>query len=194
MHELTALSTVIAKSSVIISLLGPNINGNKIEPALFANYYKSSVFPLMRQHGVRRIFAMGTLSIVRPEDRWTCFQPMAALFVQLFANAAYHNILNIAATFDREASDLEWTVFRIAHIPGNSDDASWQKDRDDGEIFIGWVGDNGWTGSQKRGALARWLVDAAESGAAEWVGQMPAVSRLAGSKNNNNYIAQRGTR
>lgn len=177
MHELAALSTAIAKSSLIISLLGPNLNDNNIDPALFASYYKSFVFPLMRQHGVRRIFAMGTLSIVRPEDRWTCFQPLAALFVRLYANNAYYNVLNIAATFDSEANDLQWTIFRIAHIPGDSDNTSWWEDREDSETFIGWVGETGWSGSQKRGALARWLVDAAEGGAAEWVGKMPAVSR-----------------
>ncbi|KAF2180360.1 NAD(P)-binding protein [Zopfia rhizophila CBS 207.26] len=162
MDDLVALSTAVDQSSTVISLLGPNINDGKINPTLFADCYKSSVFPLMRRHGVRRIIAMGTISIVRPEDRWTFFQSMVVLF---------------------EAQGLDWTVFRIASIPGKSDEASWRKDREDGEVFVGWVGEKGWTGVQKRGALTRWLVDAAEGGAEEWVGKMPAVSRLAGSKN-----------
>ncbi len=49
-------------------------------------------------------------------------------------------------------------------------------------MFVGWIGEKGWSFSQKRAALTRWLVDAAEVGTTEWVGKMPAVSRLAGSK------------
>ncbi|KAI9035506.1 uncharacterized protein KD926_003434 [Aspergillus affinis] len=175
-HDLAALSQAVAQSSVILSLLGPNLHERGITPALLADYYQSSVFPLMRQNGVRRIFAMGTLSIVRPEDHQTFLRPMAALFVRLIANTAYQNVLNIAAVFDHEAHDIDWTVFRIAHIPGNSDHASWKTDRDV-EAFVGWIGENGWTGSQTRGALARWLVDAAESGMTEWVGKMSATLR-----------------
>lgn len=183
MDDLAAFSTAVAQSSVIISLLGPNINDGKINPTLFADCYKSSVFPLMRQYGVRRIIAISTLSIVRPEDRWTFLRFMIVLLVRVFANAVYRNILNVADAFDKEAQGLDWTVFRIASIPGESDEASWRKDREDGEAFVGWIGEKGWSISQKRGALTRCLVDAAEGRAEEWVGKMPAVSQLAGSKN-----------
>ena len=59
MDDLAALSAAIAQSSVIISLLGPQINSGGISPTQYADYYKSSVFPLMRRHGVRGIMAMG---------------------------------------------------------------------------------------------------------------------------------------
>jgi hypothetical protein len=182
MDDLAALSAAVAQSSIIISLLGPQINSSSISPSQFADYYKSCVFPLMRQHGVRGIMAMGTLSIVRSEDRWSFLRILIVLFVRLFHNNVYRNILNIAEVFEKEAHGLDWTIYRIAGIPGGSDEASWQRDREDGQTFMGWVGEKGWSISQKRGALARWLVDAAESRAAEWVGKMPAVSRLAGSK------------
>lgn len=182
MDDLAALSTAVAQSSVIISLLGPQINSGSISPTLFADCYKSSVFPLMRQHGVSRIMAMGTLSIVRSEDRWSFLRFLMVLFVRLFINNIYRNILNIAEVFEKEAHGLDWTVYRIASIPGESDEASWRRDREDGQTFVGWIGEKGWSVSQKRGALARWLVDAAEGGAVEWVGKMPAVSQLAGSK------------
>lgn len=184
MDDLATLSAAIAQSSVIISLLGPQINSGSISPTQFADYYKSSVFPLMRQHSVSRIVAMGTLSIVRSEDRWSFLHILIVLFVRFFHSNAYRNILNIAEVFEKEAHGLDWTVYRIAAIPGESDEASWQRDREDGQTFVGWVGEKGWSISQKRGALARWLVDAAEGGAAEWVGKMPAVSQLAGSKGN----------
>lgn len=38
------------------------------------------------------------------------------------------------------------------------------------------VGEKGWSMSQKRAALTRWLVDSAESGADMWIGKMPVVA------------------
>ncbi|KAL2810922.1 hypothetical protein BJX63DRAFT_422761 [Aspergillus granulosus] len=171
MDDLETLSTAIAQSRVIVSLLGPNIIDKNMSPTLFADIYRSSVFPLMRQHGVRRILAMGTISIFRPEDHWVLTRSAIVTFVRIFANQAYRNILNIADLFDNDADGLDWTVFRIAMIPGNSDEESWRKDREDGEAFVGPVGAKGWTLSQTRSALARWLVVAAEGGAEQWIRQ-----------------------
>lgn len=96
----------------------------------------------------------------------------------LIFNAPYRSILNVADVFEKEGKEqgIDWTVFRIAAIPGEDDEASWRKDREGGGDFVGWVGEKGWSMSQKRGALARWLVDAAESGLPDWVARMPAVA------------------
>lgn len=177
MDDRDSLSAAIAKCRVVISLLGPGINDRNGSRSLFGDIYKSSVFPLMREHGVDRIFAMGTPSISRPEDHWTLFTLAVVPLVRTFANFAYQNILNIADAFENHADGLKWTVYRIAAIPGNQDQESWRRDREDGETFVGWVGEDGLTMSQRRGALARWLVDAAEDGAEEWVGKMPAVCK-----------------
>ncbi|KAI0438863.1 NAD(P)-binding protein [Xylaria telfairii] len=178
MNDRETLSNAIAKCSTIISLLGPKINDRIESPTLFANIYKQNIFPLMRKHNIRRILAMGTLSIQRPEDSWTFFQPMVVFFVRLMASSVYNNIINVAATFEHDATDLDWTVFRIAQIPGDSDEGSWKNDReeDGGEPFVGWIGEKGWTTSVKRAVLTRWLADAADSKADAWVGKMPAIS------------------
>lgn len=181
MENVSALSAAISQSCAIISILGPTIGNLNIAPTLYADIYRSSVFPLMREHSVRRILAMGTISIVQPEDQWSLRRTLAKLAVRTFVNIAYSNILAIASVFEQDANDLDWTVYRIGHIPGGKDESSWRTDRDDGKTFVGWVGATGWSGSQRRGALARWLVAAAEGGANEWVRKMPAVSRLAGS-------------
>lgn len=171
----------MARSSVVVSLLGPNIKDSNISHSLFADIYTSSIFPLMRQHGVRRILAMGTVSIKRPEDSWNVMQVVLPLLMPLLANAAYRNVLNISRAFEDHAGGLDWTVFRIAQIPGESDDASWKRDREDGELFTGWIGEKGWTSSLRRGALARWLVDAVEGQADDWIGKMPGISKVSGS-------------
>ncbi|KAL3430024.1 mediator complex subunit 27-domain-containing protein [Aspergillus tetrazonus] len=173
--DLPTLSAAIARTKVVISLLGPNII-RMSNPTLFADIYKTLVFPLMREHGVRRIFAMGTPSISRPEDSWTLFTAVVIPIIRIFAHSAYANVRAIGDAFEQHADGLDWTVFRIAAIPGNHDEESWRTDREDADVFVGWVGEKGWTPSQKRGALARWLVDAAEGGADEWSSSSPSTS------------------
>ncbi|KAH7133645.1 hypothetical protein EDB81DRAFT_109173 [Dactylonectria macrodidyma] len=181
MTDIPKLSSAVAQSGAIISLLGPN-SLRVSDPHLFADMYSKSVFPLMREHSVSRILAMGTVSISQPQDHFSWISWFLVLLVRVVANIAYRNVLNIAHVFENEATGLDWTVFRIAGIPGGSDEASWRKDRLDGDTFVGWLAHDGWSVRQKRAALARWLVDAVEGGADDWIGKMPVVSRLAGSK------------
>ena len=101
--------------------------------------------------------------------------------MRVIANAAYNTIIGLGEVFENDAKDLDWTIFRIGNIPGESDAANWAQDREDGPAFVGWVAEPGWTLSQRRGALARWLVDAVEGGLTDWVQKMPAVSKLGAS-------------
>ncbi|KAL5347832.1 hypothetical protein ACLOAV_007242 [Pseudogymnoascus australis] len=178
--DLDALSTAVSTSHTIISLLGPTTT-RKFDSTIYSTFY-TSLFALMRQHSVRRIFAMGTLSIPQPADKFSLMRLLLVFIVRLFANSAYHAVLDIARAFEEAGEGVDWTVFRIAGIPGGSDETAWRKDREEGEAFEGWIGEGGWSLTQKRGALARWLVDAAEDGKERWVGKMPAVGKLKGSK------------
>ncbi|KIL85201.1 hypothetical protein FAVG1_11630 [Fusarium avenaceum] len=180
LNDTKALSTAVTKSNVIVSLLGPQL-GDSMEPNVIPDFYRNSVFPAMRQHGVKRIFAMGTISIVDPEDSWSLIRPAMVLLVRTLAGKAYRTIISVGETFENEAKDLDWTIYRIAAIPGQSDNENWARDREDGKAYVGWIGEKGHTFSQKRGALARWLADAVEGGLPDWVRKMPAVSKLAGS-------------
>lgn len=175
MNEHDKLSNALANTSIIISLLGPQITDRNLAPSLFADFYRA-LFPIMRQNGVRRILAMGTISIVRPEDRWLLTHRLTVFLVWLFYNKAWSNIINIGATFEKNAQDIDWTVYRIAMIPGEPDEASWKKGRESGHVLAGSVGEKGWNMSTHRGALARWLVDAAEGKADGWIRKMPALS------------------
>jgi hypothetical protein len=53
MEDTASLSAVIAKAYMIVSLLGPN---QMLGPMPYPEYY-SSIFPMMREHGVKRIMA-----------------------------------------------------------------------------------------------------------------------------------------
>ncbi|KAM0230959.1 hypothetical protein ACHAP5_011214 [Fusarium lateritium] len=181
LNDTQSLDKAVAKSNIVVSLLGPQISDRSITPNIIPDFYKQSLFPAMRKHSVKRIFAMGTLSIVRPEDSRSMLRSSMVLFVRLLAGAAYRTIIGIGEAFENDAKDLDWTIFRIAGIPGESDAKSWAEDREDGKAFVGWVGETGWTFSQRRGALAKWLVDAVEGGLEDWIQKMPVVSKLGGS-------------
>jgi nucleoside-diphosphate-sugar epimerase len=179
--EVEKLSTAVSKCKLIISLLGParlRVKG----PTDYADCYRA-MFPLMRQHGVRRLFAMGTISIRLPQDQRALSQQLIVWMVQHLVPTVYGNIMAIQKLFEDDAAtaDIDWTVYRLGLLLGACDEASWAEGRQDDE-YAGPIGAPGWRAWQKRGALARWLVDAAESGAPELVRQMPAVSKLNGSK------------
>lgn len=181
MDDLEKLSKAINGCSTVISHLGAQISDTHIAPSLYANMYRDTVIPAMRAHGVKKILLMGTMAIQKPEDSWTLVTPVILTYMKLFARAVYHNILNVAELFENEAQDLDWTIFRIASIPGEPDAESWRKGREEGKLYVGPLGAKDWTMKTNRSLLARWLVDAAEGGAEEWVKKMPAVTRMAGS-------------
>ena len=174
------LRAAVAQSYVIVSLLGPQLF-NTPDPLVYASTY-ARLFPMMRaQTPPPRILAMSTVSVVDALDAWSLVRFLLVLLVRLIPGA-YRAMTAIAAAFEEHAAGLEWTVFRIGGIPGNADEASWRADREDGEAYAGGVGRKGWMLAQKRGALARWLVDQVENGQEGWVGKMPAVSKLSASK------------
>ncbi|KAK6608110.1 NmrA family protein [Botrytis cinerea] len=170
----------LATNSLIEIIKGDLLDQEALALAVAPSYssFYELLFPIMRANNVRRVFAMGTLSIRRPEDKFSVIQYLVRGLMPILASAAYQTVMNIAATFDKLTSreEIDWTVFRIAGIPGGDDEASWKADREGGRDFVGAVGGKGWAMNQKRGALARWLVDAAEGKADEWICRMPAVA------------------
>lgn len=181
MDDKVALSKAVAKSRLIVSLLGPSVK-IPLSKTTFSDMYRN-IFEMMREHNVRRIFAMGTPSIILDSDHTSLKRWGAIKGLRLFYPGAYENIINIQAAFeDIEATrDIDWTVYRIGMLSGESDEASWRSDREDGETYVGPVAGPGWTFAQKRGALVRWLGDVCGSQGLDLVAKMPAVSRKAGS-------------
>lgn len=175
MDDANKLDLAVAKCNIVLSLLGPNTL-RLPEPSPYPGYY-ATLFPLMRKHSVKRILAMSTLSVYDPKDGTSLLRWFLVLFVRLFAGSAYRTVTGIARVFEEEAQGLDWTVYRIAVIPGGHDEESWKKDREDGPVHAGYVADPGWQIYTRRGALARWLVDCAENGFEQWYGKLPAISK-----------------
>lgn len=182
LDELDKLGDAVAQSSTIVSMLGPQL-GKTPDPLVFATFY-TNLFPLMRARRTPppRILAMSTMSVVDAAlDAASLVRALIVALIRLVPGA-YRAVTAIADAFVEHAAGLEWTVYRIGSIPGGADEESWRKDREDGQAYAGGVGKDGWLPWQKRGALARWIVDQVENGQEGWVGKMPAVSKLSGSK------------
>ncbi|KAF4257657.1 hypothetical protein V6Z90_002619 [Aspergillus fumigatus] len=178
MNDHESLEKTMSPCFAVLSLLGPSIDHKDIDPSIYAGYYRDAVFPAMRKLGIRRIIAMGTISISHRDDHFTIFQPMVHVFMRFFAKAIYSNMQNVAATFQKAGQGLDWTVFRIARIVGECDELSWRSDGDACQVYAGRVGGKGWTTSITRAELARWIVCNIES--SEWYQAMPALSKLSG--------------
>ncbi|KAG4426901.1 hypothetical protein IFR05_017616, partial [Cadophora sp. M221] len=147
-HTLTSLpplTLAIAKSHSIISLLGPNVRDKNLPPTLYSDFY-TLLFPLMRAHSVRRILAMGTLSIPCAQDRFSLLRSVVVFLMPVFFNGPYRCILNVGEVFENLGKEggngigIDWTIFRIAGIPGGYDEESWKRDRSEGGKgdFVGW--------------------------------------------------------
>ncbi|OIW22703.1 NAD(P)-binding protein [Coniochaeta ligniaria NRRL 30616] len=181
LSDLSALEAAVAQAGSIISLVGPS-SVRIPDPNPYIPFY-SSLFPLMRKHGVKRILAMSTVSAPDEQDGFALIRWLLVTLISLFLPAPYHTMLGIAKVFREEATGLDWTVFRLGMLPGGSDEASWAKDRGEA-VFAGYIGGE-WKSWIKRGALARWLVDTVEvegDGAGQWIGKLPAVSKGKGGK------------
>ncbi|KAH8890439.1 NAD(P)-binding protein [Thozetella sp. PMI_491] len=173
MEDTEALSAAIAKSKIIVSLLGPN---QFSAPMPYPSYY-STIFKLMRDNGVKRILAMSTVSADVPEDKSQLLISFLVLAVRLLVPAGYRVMRDIAKVFKDEADGLDWTIYRLAFIPGGDDEASWKTDRQH-TAHAGYVGDGKFKSWMKRAGLARWLVDCVEGEQTKWIGKLPAVSDL----------------
>ncbi|KAM0276582.1 hypothetical protein ACHAQH_006587 [Verticillium albo-atrum] len=172
MDDTERLSSAVSKVNVIISLLGPTGKATGEYP--YPGYY-TAIMPLMRQHSVKRILALATVSIEDAHDKSSLIRRALATLVKYGFAAAYRTMVNIGRVFQQDAEGLNWTVFRVGMVQGEHDEESWRKNRED-PVFPGSVGETGWTWYIKRGALAKWLVDRAEEGDEVLASRMPALS------------------
>ncbi|UPK98390.1 hypothetical protein LCI18_009325 [Fusarium solani-melongenae] len=158
MTQRDALSAAVSKSRAIISLLGPS-SVKQPKNTEFADLYRTIV-PLMQEHGVYRILALGTTAMYQPDDRSSLSRAAMTTVIKVVAAGAYHKILAIKYFFEGiEDRSIEWAVFRVGNLSGMSEPSEWSADR------------------INRSILARWLADVATSSPAKWSRQMPAVSK-----------------
>ncbi|KAH8896373.1 hypothetical protein GQ53DRAFT_15157 [Thozetella sp. PMI_491] len=171
MEDTAKLTTVVAKSSMVISLLGPTDMRN--HPPYGAWY--SEVLRLMREQGVRRVWGVCAGSALQPGDSFPLLASLLVRFARLVYPELNASARAIEQAFERGGQGLEWTVCRVGRMTGECDELSWKKDRMM-DVYVGSVGGKGWTIETRRATLAKWIVDCIEDDQNTWVGKMPAVS------------------
>ncbi|KAF2500853.1 NAD(P)-binding protein [Lophium mytilinum] len=156
------LSTAIKGTDAVVSILGPS--SLRITPGTFVTPYKL-IMKFMREHGVKRIFVMGTLSITDPKDKPSFLVRAMVFFIWLFGRPTWTEIINIGKTFDEDAKDLDWTIYRLGLVTNGPD----------GEVATTYAGESDFVSFVYRNELAGWLLEQAEKTVPEFVHEKPAV-------------------
>ncbi|KAK0668106.1 hypothetical protein QBC41DRAFT_129577 [Cercophora samala] len=169
-----SLNAAISQCTAVISLLGPVAESmSSRTPLPYPAYYEKHVLPLMKKHGVKRIAAMGTISIYTEDDAGVFLRWIMRTAVSWMFPAAYNAMVGIGNVF-KEETDIDWTVFRLPMLLGECNEAAWKADREKEEAQAGPVS-KVWTGKLNRAILAKWLADWAEH-ERTWVRELPALS------------------
>ncbi|KAK7217946.1 hypothetical protein V2G26_005949 [Clonostachys chloroleuca] len=95
------LADAVSRSSAVLSLLGPNSLLNT-DPSVYYNFYVL-LFGLMREHQVRRIFAMSTISVWQPGDRFSLIRWLVVALVFVVAHYGWRTARAIARVFEEHA-------------------------------------------------------------------------------------------
>ena len=166
MTDYEALASAVKGSDAVVSALGPpySYSGLQVAPGSYTTTY-SAIFKVMREVGISRIFVMGTPSIHTPEDKYTLTLNLMIGALRLFANKAWSEVVAVGRQLDEEASDLEWTMYRIG-ILSNKDGVT---------RAATYIGQDGWVLDTYRPGIAKWLVDELEKAQPEWVRQKPTL-------------------
>jgi len=156
------LSSSIQGQNVVVSILGPM--GLKTPPGTYTNAYKL-IFKHMRQHSVKRILAMGTFSVEDSKDKssWIAYLLVSVLWI--IGRSTWQEVVSIGKTFEEDAKDLDWTVYRLGFVVNG----------EDGPTQTTHVGSKTWKTSITRNQLAGWLVDQSEKAQAEYVHEKPLL-------------------
>ncbi|KAK2750836.1 hypothetical protein FQN55_001848 [Onygenales sp. PD_40] len=159
-----ALSIAIQGQDAILSSIGTTyIFDHSLQ--IFQGY--KLIMALMRQHNVRRILAMGTISTYDAQDGFSLHRSFMYYLVYLLARGPQKEVLAIEKLFREEGGDLDWTFYRVGGLLNSTEDH--------GPAEAGWVGDGKWRPSLQRRDWANWLVQEAERETPRWVREMPAI-------------------
>jgi len=172
------LHPLLPSFDAIISVLGPNsitYTGTDI-----TQLYQWILEELRKLPREKRpyILAMGTQSIVDPEDGFSLFTRIHIFIIKNLARGARKEIIGCGKVFQDELAQekskpederLDWTVYRLNLLK----DLGWPKDR----ARAGYVAKDDWQTTMDRVQLAAWLVGEAEKERDQrvWLSKMPAL-------------------
>ncbi|WEW57757.1 hypothetical protein PRK78_003224 [Emydomyces testavorans] len=159
-----SLSTAIQGQDAILSSIGPK--GPWGFKGQFIEGYRL-ILKLMREHNVRRIIAMSTISCYDKRDSFALSRLLAYSVIFVVARTAQNEMFGIEKVFKEEGQGLDWTLCRVPMLLNSPEG--------DGMAEAGWVGDGKWNVFLERRHWANWMIQEAEREQPMWVGEMPAL-------------------
>lgn len=162
-----AIRRTVKNADAVLSTLGPSLSvGTAISGLLhpgtpIAEGYKN-ILEVMKEEGVKRLIALGTISMGTPEDGWTVLTWSMVTAVWIFLHNAWKEVVTIGDEI-KAVDGLDWTIARVGRLTHNSN----------GKVSAGFIGKDGSSVFIARKDLAKWYLDELENG--KWIHQLPMV-------------------
>ena len=163
----TALTQAIRGANAVLSALGPTlsvstaIRGIRDHTTPLADGYKL-ILEVMKEEGVDRLIALGTVSNHAEQDRWSLVTWSMVTAVWIFLHSAWKDIVEVAKAI-QSSDGIIWTIGRVAKLTSGKG----------GNVNAGYIGERGTGVFLARKDLGKWYLDELEQG--KWTYQMPVV-------------------
>ena len=161
-----ALSAAVENVDAILSALGPKLSHGtypKGEPLTRAH---SLITRAMAVHSVKRLIALGTLSMTDPHDKQSLKWSLIVSGIKTLTPTVYSDVVGIGNIIRTEGDALDWTIVRVPFLTNSSS-------RD---VVAGYVGDGKTGTTLSRAGFAAFVLQ--ELAKNEWVKEAPLITGL----------------
>jgi hypothetical protein len=114
----------------------------------------------MKQEGVRRLIALGTVSNGTEKDGNSLVTWAMVTAVWVFLHSAWRDVVEFGKLI-QSSDGIEWTIARVAKLTNGNG----------GNVAAGYIGESGVCLARKD--LGKWYLDELENG--KWIHQTPVV-------------------
>nr|VWP02567.1 Kinesin motor protein [Ganoderma boninense] len=160
------LSSAMQGVHAVLSALGPAVTNGPFHPSNtpLAHAY-ALIIETMKQQNVKRLIALGTLSMKDEHDKFSLVVAGMVTAVATLARSAYKDVVAIGETI--RAADPQELVWTIARVP-------LLTDNEDRSVVAGYVGDGKVGIRLGRPAFAAFVLGELEHN--EWCHKAPLIS------------------
>jgi putative NADH-flavin reductase len=163
--DLELLTNSMEGVDVVCSALGPSVKKGPFHPSgePLAHAYEG-VIEAMKKHDVKRLFALGTASIVAPEDKFDIKFSALVTGVATFARNAYKDVVKIGETIKKQ-DELDWIIVRVPLL----------NDKPRRDVIAGFIGDGKTNTSLSRIGFGVFVVAQLKDENSPWIKKAPML-------------------
>jgi putative NADH-flavin reductase len=171
LSDIDAIRESLKNSDAVLSALGPSLSVGTAVHGLtqhgtpIADGYKV-ILESMKMEGVKRLIALGTVSMQAEEDGRSIVTWGMVTAVWAFLHSAWKDVVAFGNAITSSNSDIDWTIARVGRLTNGKL----------GKVQAGYIGKEGSRVFVSRKDLAKWYLDELENGA--WIHKLPVVYSL----------------